>query len=512
MEDGHLPFLKSITEAGTSGILRSSVPPVTPVAWTEFMTGCNPGKHGIFGFTSVSDDRKDFDLTDSTNIGTKTIWELLSVRGHSVVSLNLPMTYPPFEVNGIMVSGLFTPNENSDFTYPEDLQTDLVERGFSPTIREVAGKIPESSSKTEYKENIKQTWSLIEKKIEQARFVDSQVDWDVFCLQIQETDPIQHFLMGFMEKSHEWYDPDLRSYLLEEFYGRLDEALSSLVGDLGEDSLTLVISDHGFQTSKRTVYLGNWLHEQGFAEPSKTGNVVRKLVDIARRLDVFNVRRKVRWGKKVRHQKEFMTMDAGSSDVICAGEGYVGIAPLYVTAEGEHRERVIDDLSKQLREYSDPITGDSIIDNLIRREEIYDGPYAESAPDLLVEAASGYNFRTTLHPKSPTIIDLLSVTDRPGIHHREGILIASGSDVATATEVEADLRDIAPTLLHYLGEPVPEYMDGDVRIELFDESSHVDSEPRYVSVPPGRSVDSTAWVRQDEEDVMETLSDLGYID
>jgi predicted AlkP superfamily phosphohydrolase/phosphomutase len=328
---------------------------------------------------------------------------------------------------------------------------------------------------------------------------------------LQEIDVVQHFLMGFYEEGHEWYDEEMAEYVFENFYGRVDEKLGELLEDLGEDSMTLVISDHGFQTSDRTVYLGNFLAEEGFAVPNRTGDLTRRAINVLKSLDVFGLRRHVPHAKKIRKDKESMVFDWERSDAICLGGGYVPTAPIYVTAEGERRDHIIERLEDRFRAFRDPKTGERIVSDVLRGSDVYDGDQIDLMPDLLVSSET-HAFRTALHPEKPTVVDMLEFTNRPGIHAQDGVLLASGSGVRSGgVEVNGRLRDLAPTILYYLGESVPTFMDGSVLSDLFTDEFNEDREATRVDIPSDRD-DFGFYSAEEEEQMKETLSKLGYVD
>ncbi|MCB0005568.1 MAG: alkaline phosphatase family protein, partial [Anaerolineales bacterium] len=115
---GHLPNLARLMAGGAHGNLMSTLPPVTSPAWPTFMTGCNPGKHGVFDFIQPSG--ADFSLVNATKIKQPTIWQRLSQAGYRVGVLNVPVTYPPQPLNGFMVSGILSP-KGVDISFPADL-------------------------------------------------------------------------------------------------------------------------------------------------------------------------------------------------------------------------------------------------------------------------------------------------------------------------------------------------------------------------------------------------------
>ena len=131
IENGHLKNLAGLIAGGARADLETTFPPITAVAWSSFMTGKNPGKHGIFEFVRLDhDSRRELAVNASFRQGSA-IWDLLSDAGERVVVHNFPCTYPPRKVNGLMIADFMTPRGRKDFTYPASLLSDLEAR-FGP--------------------------------------------------------------------------------------------------------------------------------------------------------------------------------------------------------------------------------------------------------------------------------------------------------------------------------------------------------------------------------------------
>ena len=125
LDAGYMPQLSALIQNGRSGILHSTTPPITPAAWSTFMTGCNPGKHGIFDFQGYNRDKHQPYLVDATSLRVPTLWQILSQHSKRIAVVDLPVTYPPPEINGIVVSGIMTPSRQSTFTYPQNFREEL---------------------------------------------------------------------------------------------------------------------------------------------------------------------------------------------------------------------------------------------------------------------------------------------------------------------------------------------------------------------------------------------------
>jgi predicted AlkP superfamily phosphohydrolase/phosphomutase len=128
LEDGHMPALKALRDGGCWGTLKSTIPPLTAPAWASLITGKNPGKHGIYQFAPIDRSLYQGNVTRIVNSQTvqgATLWNILGAAGKRVGVMNVPLTYPPSKVNGVMVTGMLTPRQSEHFTYPPELSSRL---------------------------------------------------------------------------------------------------------------------------------------------------------------------------------------------------------------------------------------------------------------------------------------------------------------------------------------------------------------------------------------------------
>ena len=109
METGTMPNLKGLFQRGTYGNLRSVMPPITPAAWTSFQTGQYPFRHGIIDFLMFNPWEHEYSFTNSTHIEGQTLWNILHHAGKKQIVVNVPLTYPPEEIDGIIIPGFDTP-------------------------------------------------------------------------------------------------------------------------------------------------------------------------------------------------------------------------------------------------------------------------------------------------------------------------------------------------------------------------------------------------------------------
>ena len=125
MDAGLLPNLKDLLARGAKGVLRSTDPPTTPPAWTSVLTGVNPGKHGIFDFRDSFHRDPRRPLVSSRSMKAPRIWQILNAAGLRTAIMNVPITFPPEPLDGFMISGMMTPNDEADYTYPSELKARL---------------------------------------------------------------------------------------------------------------------------------------------------------------------------------------------------------------------------------------------------------------------------------------------------------------------------------------------------------------------------------------------------
>ena len=244
MEAGRMPNLRRLIETGSSGILESTKPPITPAAWTTFMTGKGPGRHGIVDFEKYDAKTNKLSFNSTYEIREKTIWEMLSEKGFKVGSINVPMTYPPRKVNGFMISGFETPNTEVEFTHPQDLKQDILKRwpGYnyrSDWQRKVFG------GDDLFRRNVQYIAESFGQGFEIASYCGDKYGWEVMMVLYKLVDNLQH-------KAWKHLDPRTASQhpRRAEIAAACFETLDKTIGDLADyasknDAIVLIMSDHG---------------------------------------------------------------------------------------------------------------------------------------------------------------------------------------------------------------------------------------------------------------------------
>ncbi len=496
-----MPYLQAVRQKGSWGNLRSTIPPKTPAAWGTFQTGKNPGANGIFDFVWWDRASRQTRCASSASLET-TLWEYASLAGRQVGLLNVPMTYPPRPIRGQVVCGILTPSLDSEWTYPASLKTEL--------LRAVPGyhifnldDMPFRSARRQPELFLSMMCEAVEKRGQAARFLLERELFDLFMVHFQASDVVQHGLWGFMSPDHPDYDAGVCRLIFERFYRKLDEEIRRVVeffqGCSAGPVVTMILSDHGFQTHRKRVHLGAFLVGKGFLSVQKPPVSVRMREWVGR----FR-------GRKGKTKPVY---DWEKSRVFSFSQGNDGF--LYFLEEDEGRRvRTEEELRRQLEMLVDPETGEKAVRRIWRREELYRGKYADRMPDWVVEPAEGYSFTGDYFADQKGLFRAVCCERdfHLGMHHPDGILAIFGDSVQSGVSLDgARLLDLAPTILTGLGIAVPADMEGRVLLELFDETMKPAVFDGKV-LPRSSREEGKGYTDEEADQVEKRLRDLGYIE
>jgi predicted AlkP superfamily phosphohydrolase/phosphomutase len=518
IDKGHMPFLKSLVDSGVSGILESTLPAITPAAWGTFQTGRNPGANGVYGFTWWDRESKNYLLVNSTSL-QPTIWQILSKAGKRVVSLNVPMTYPPQPVNGYVVSGIDTPSLDSLFTYPAEFQEELLRR-FPEyhilNLKNIPKKGPRDSKARPFIETLVKT---ILTRADAACCLLSKGNWDLFMVHFQASDVLQHLFWKYLDPNHPDYEDPMRDYIFSTFYRCLDKQIERICGlfDENGNSMIMVVSDHGFESHRRRFNLGNWLHQEGYLKLNqsvfrnfRTKYVLDRLYNLLEKGLPNKVKIELR--KVLIGEHQLIDWSAAKAFSVCSG----GEGCIYLLEEDEAaRTRTANQIKEKLLRITDPLTAAPIVRSVYFKDELYSGEKKHIMPDMLIETADTYSCTGPFQLKKGLFTSVGSAsTIQLGKHHKEGIIIASGSGVQKDASVHLSLVDIVPTLLYYMEVRSPVFLDGNVGLNLFEQS--------FIETTPALRIDAQSRTAggaqkdvysQEEQDlIQERLKSLGYME
>jgi predicted AlkP superfamily phosphohydrolase/phosphomutase len=533
-DEGKLPVLASLLQRGSYGRMKSVLPVLSSAAWTSFMTGMNPGKHGFYDFVKRAPDSYRLRPVHREQMRGQSLWKILSSLDRKVIVLNVPMTYPPEAVNGVLVSGLGTPNYKN-FTYPDELTEELLNRGY-----EVNNPLTFHSG--EEQAYIDQTDRITDQVTETSLYLMGREDWD-FCMPVYRgPDEMAHFFWRFMDETHPQHPkvvaPALKNAMLNH-YQKLDRAIGDLLDASGPDTNLIILSDHGTGPFYKGVLLNEWLRQKGWLV-TKGGNGGYRDVFSSLGLTRSNISTVLRGAGLGRLERTIKDVLGDRIEVLPVsnhaefpnaidwertkaysfgyhGQIYInlkGREPQGRVLPGEEYDQLCQEISQALMELTDPEDGKPIVDRVYHRKEAFHGPAYDEAPDLTVImrnlsyiTRSGYEFG-----KAGELI-IPPQEDQSGSHRMEGILIMAGPSVRQAGYQgnQSCIIDVAPTILHIMGLPVPDNMDGAVLQDWLSEKRAVKTIQSDLDVlnkqPP-----SEVMTEEQEAELIQRLKDLGYLE
>lgn len=465
-EGGHLPNLRRLMSEGAWGQLESTLPPVTAPAWASFMTGKHPAGHGVFDFFRG----RAVELVDARAISGPSLWALLSQGGVSAGVLNVPITHPPEAIDGFIVPGLLSPDQG-ETTYPSGL-LEPYRREFGPyRLTPRIGYRPGKEVAF-----IADLHDVLAVQLRYALRLAVDHPTDFLMVHFLVTDIAQHALWRFLDPAHPWHEPRLAArfgHAVRELFAAVDAGIGQLVALLPSDSTVIVLSDHGFGPVHRLVNLNLLLLEQGMlALKPEAGRRYRLCHN---RLGGSIAWRLARlWGR----EKLLDFDDVDWSRTRAYSLGHMG--QVFVNLRGREPDGIVapaDYLSERQRaaeallQLRDPANGERLIKEVIAGEEGGTGPdlyimFEDGATAYPLFVAAGQVVCEQRHSNS-------------GDHRREGLVILAGEGIRGGVRIEdAAIVDLAPTILHLYGLPIPAEMDGRVLAEALAQQGTAVVRPR----------------------------------
>ena len=367
-----MPTVKGLIHSGHLHKMKASLPEISAVSWTDFMTGSDSGTHGIFGFTDLKPDSYDMRFPNFLDLQTPTFWDTLGERRKRSIVINQPSTYPAREIDGILISG-FVAIELAKAVHPPSLLAKLDKLNYQIDIDTM-------KSREDPAFLWKDLHNTLERRLDTFQLLWKE-DWDYFEFVITGTDRLMHFLWdAYQDEEH----PHHQNFL--DYYSKIDGAIS-LVAEAfrqhsdGDDGLFL-LSDHGFTGIQQEVYLNVWLEKQGYLrfDPSPPEN----LSDISSSSRAF-------------------AMDPNR---------------IYLNLKGKYPNGSVDQNDREAlkQEIADKLTemewdGKKVVRRVFDAREVYNGPHAGRGPDLIVLSEYGFDMKGSIKKK-----DIFGRTNLQGMH------------------------------------------------------------------------------------------------
>jgi len=274
-----LPNIKRLVSNSIYGAMKSTIPAITCPAWVSMMTSANPGRLGLYGFRNRSGyDYEGLSFANSNTIRQDTVWDILSKTGKKVVMIGVPMTYPPKPVNGCVVTCFMTPDTKCDYTYPHELKAEVesVSNGYILDVGEFRSDNKDPILRTIY--------DMTEKRFRLTRHFIRSKEWDFFMVVEMGPDRIHHTFWKYFDQDHPKHirGSQYQNAILN-YYKYLDEEIGDTLKLLSDDTLILVVSDHGAKKMVGGICINEWLIQNGYLKlvqyPSETTQFNKLIVD-----------------------------------------------------------------------------------------------------------------------------------------------------------------------------------------------------------------------------------------
>ncbi len=534
-----LPAIASLVESGFHCPLASTLPYATFPAWSSFMTGANPGRHGMFDFTELVRGSYRIRFLNASHRRMPSLWSILGSSGLRVGVMGIPATYPPEKLNGFMISGFDSPVAGSidaSFVYPPGLYDTI--RKICPDYA-ISYGLEHFMDEGWYEDTGRKLLKSIDVKSRAALHLYRTEPWDCFMLLLSETDTAAHHFWKFHDHSSPRYEQHAKlGPILSDVYCRADAVIGAFLDNLWENTTVVLVSDHGFGgAGVIAVSINRRLAEHGFLSRLPR-SPVQRCVAAARKTALRFLPQSIQeavfrsplrgLAQRVESHSRFSGTDWPSTKAFSEELNYFPSIHINLqgrepcgTVAGSDYERVREEIIALMTGWKD-LQGRSIVRRAWRREEVYRGPCAERAPDILLDMNThgGYSYLCLSADHLPG--DEAVAAFRPdelqgsralsmsGSHRRDGVFLCAGSNVSrTGLMPEgASIQDVCPSALRFFGLPRNEEMDGSC-IQGFPAAEAALSGPGPKRSQPAQD---RPYTDEQERAVAERLRNLGYID
>jgi predicted AlkP superfamily phosphohydrolase/phosphomutase len=509
--DNHMPNLNRLKKEGSSGVLQSTNPPITPAAWTTCITGCQPYTHGVFRFENYSFKDDLSCISSAANCNVPTIWQELSKQGYKVASINVPWTYPCRQVNGIIVAGYGLPSTNVQFTYPNDFKSELLKHIPDYDVVAKWEKL-ENHDFAKLETNICRVERCFEQRLETAELVNKKITPDIMMVQFQDLDMIQHHIWPYVDKTIRDQYPTERDRLFSMFE-KLDQTIGALLR-LTDNKIPIVavISDHGLCRVVGSIKVNMLLHDWGYLKlKSPIGLIVRR---IRRNLHSLSSRPKSSMPFELKTLVDWKRSKAMAMNTEMYGHVYLNVKgrnPCGCVDPGGEYENIIREICLKFSQLTNPVTREPIFAQVVTPSQLYNDGIAdvENMGDIVLIPNRGYSPNRKISKKGYNI-ELMTEQSFFGCHCSEGIYVFCGSNIKSGENKNEHIVDIAPTIYAAMGAKLPVYLDGTVLSEIFTEPPNIEYLKDKSDIA-SKTIEQHQLSDQEQQAIAKRLSELGYL-
>jgi predicted AlkP superfamily phosphohydrolase/phosphomutase len=526
MARGLMPNLVKFCQEGVRTTMMSSIPPLTPPAWSTLVTGRSPGHHGVLCFLQYANAASSsVQIVSSRQLTEPTLWAMVNKQGVRSGSLNFVAHNPAPKIDGWVIPGWVSWRWMRTLSHPSGVIDQLKKEvpgfdvkslalDFEEETKAVAGaELDEYGSWIDLHLDRERQW------FNAAKYLLKTDPVGLFGIVFDGVDKLQHLLWHYLDPAMAPENPSPEFLKVRElawsYFRQIDDLLGETVRTWGDEATIMICSDHGFTNSWEILYINAWLAQRGY----------------------------LAWGEDEPTQEEgtlqlegkfygLKGFDMANTKAYCLTTTSNGI---YINVKGQRDETGIppeeytalrDEIKhKLLTDCKDPETGEPLITGIWTREEAFSGPHMENAPDLTVELRDfGFiSVRRTnsIYAKRPRVM---------GTHHPKGILVARGPGIRSQAEAgTVHLKDVAPTTLYCMDLEIPAGLEGRVIEDLFTPEFLAARKPKHAGaaatepiklVPSEHGVNGTAersingaeGASEEDQDILDKMKALGYLE
>jgi predicted AlkP superfamily phosphohydrolase/phosphomutase len=440
-----LPNFSRLAQNGLYGELMSSIPCITVPAWSSMLASKDPGVLGFYGFRNRADHSYErMSIATAADVKEKRVWDLLGEAGKRSVVVGVPQTFPVRPLNGWLISSFLTPsttNPKTQWTYPKELREEVGQVLDGQTY-----DVDVPQFRTDDKDFLlQQIYAMTEKRFEVLNYLLREKPWDFFMFVEMGIDRMHHGFWGYMAQDHSRYEPGgPYEHAIRDYTVHVDRLVGELLDQLDDDTVVLVVSDHGAKTMHGGICINEWLRREGYLvlldEPRGEGFIPFEKAEV----DWSKTRA---WGAGGYYGRIFLNVQ---------GREPQGIIP---PAQYE-KER--DELAARLSAI--PTPDGTAIDTVCHKpEEIYK-TVRNIAPDLVVYFGN-LRWRSVGsfgHGGVYTLENDLGPDDANHAPNGMFILYDPRRSYGGRRLEDLQLMDVAPTILNVMGLSIPGDMQGKV--------------------------------------------------
>jgi len=431
-------IIKNLRKFKRASILKSTMPPGTAVSWASFSTGNQPGKTQIYDFTVVDENSWKINFVNRKSLKGKPLWQYLSEAGLKSCFINLPISYPPDKINGVLISGIDAPSKLSNYVYPPELKTELDKAGYEIEV----------SSLQEKDKMVQQAVKILDNRVDVANTLLKK-NFDFFVVLFRESDVVQHYAWGKKEVEEVYKK-------IDDFIGRTKEYAKKIGAEI------IIMSDHGSEKVDKAFNVNVWLENEGYLKINKKGKSILSAIGISKE-NIFKILDKLKAGFLIKMiprtlGKRFPTKEVDFEEAIITGlidlkntraiaKRAVKTAQIFLNkkkrggiVDEREEDSLIDEIKNKLMNF---FNKQNIKAEIKTKTELY-GKNAINAPDItLYLKERGYDVLTLFSEEKK----LWDKTKENATHITEGILFC---DLNLKLD-NARIIDLTPTILDYFG-------------------------------------------------------------